>query len=88
MKGATFGGMHKHMPDDYNYPKVLARKELDYHLSKLQDVNFKNRAKSTDLFNSHKVVYDVMDHIKAKEAPPRKKNQVEMGIHDVPFRPS
>ena len=80
--------MHAHLPDDYNYPKVLARKELDYHLSKLQDVNFKNRAKSTDLFNTDKVVYDVMDHIKAKEPAPRKKNQMELGIHDKPFQPS
>lgn len=36
--GATFKKMSDEfpaMPDDYNYPKVIARKELDYHLSKL-----------------------------------------------------
>ena len=35
MQQASFGGMAEHMPDDYNAPKKLARKELDYHLSKL-----------------------------------------------------
>jgi len=87
-KGATFGGMREHMADDYNHPRVLARKELDYHLSKLQDVNFRNRAKSTDVFNHAKDVYDIKDHIKSKPVPERKKNQVELGIHDKPFFPS
>merc|ERR1711990_1262137 len=40
MPGASFGGMAEHVPDDYNAPKKLARKELDYHLSKLQEQNF------------------------------------------------
>jgi len=43
------------MADDYNYPKALARKELDYHLMKLVAVSekpFKNRAKGTDHFNT------------------------------------
>jgi len=34
-KQASFGGMAGHLPDDFNAPKKLARKELDYHLSKL-----------------------------------------------------
>lgn len=37
MKQASFGGLAAHMPDDFNAPKKLARKELDYHLSKLQE---------------------------------------------------
>jgi len=34
-KQASFGGLAAHMADDYNAPKKLARKELDYHISKL-----------------------------------------------------
>jgi len=37
-------------------------------------VNFKNRAKSTDLFNSNKDVYDIKEDIKARPLPPKKKN--------------
>jgi hypothetical protein len=51
-------------------------------------VNFRNRARSTDVFNAPKDVYDVMDHIKAKPTPPRKQNQVETGMQDKPFYPS
>lgn len=89
-KGATFGGMAEHMADDYNYPKVISRKELDYHLSKLQDVPFKNRARRTPNgnFNSDLQVYDQKPEIKAKPAPERKKNQCELGIHDKPFFPA
>lgn len=51
MKQASFGGMATHMHDDFNAPKKLARKELDYHLSKLQEKNFSNRVHPVPLFN-------------------------------------
>lgn len=35
MKNAQFNKLVEHMEEDYNAPKKLARKELDYHLSKL-----------------------------------------------------
>lgn len=57
-KGACFAPQVEHMPDDYNYPKKLARKELDYHLSKLQEVNFKNRVTPLPYFNNARQVYD------------------------------
>lgn len=88
LKGATFGGMAEHVPDDYNYPKKLARKELDYHMSKLQEVAFKNRVTPLPYFNKHKEIYDIKDHIKARPPPPKKQNHVEAGIHDKHFFPS
>jgi phosphoglycerol transferase MdoB-like AlkP superfamily enzyme len=47
-------------------------------------------AKKTDLFNKHKDVYNHWEQDKMKEKPAatRKKNQVEMGIHDKSFFPS
>jgi len=33
-------------------------------------------------------VYDQKPEIKAKPAPERKKNQMELGIHDKPFFPA
>ena len=36
----SFGGPTPHMVDDYNNPKILAHKELEYHWSKLQDKPF------------------------------------------------
>jgi len=80
------------LPDDYNYPKKLARKELDYHLSKLQDVNFKNRAAHLPYFNKSRQVYDHMadgyTHPGVEVKKERAKNQVELGIHDKPFFPA
>lgn len=35
MKNAQFSALVPHMAEDYNAPKAIARKELEYHLSKL-----------------------------------------------------
>ena len=35
MKNAQFAPLVPHMAEDYNAPKAIARKELEYHLSKL-----------------------------------------------------
>jgi hypothetical protein len=35
MKNAQFSVLVPHMAEDYNAPKAIARKELEYHLSKL-----------------------------------------------------
>lgn len=58
--------MADHMADDYNAPKKLARKELDYHLSKLQEANFSQRVRPMGLFNPSKVVFDLKPEIQPK----------------------
>lgn len=85
MKGASFGGMAEHLPDDYNAAKKLARKELDYHLSKLQEANFSQRVKPMGLFNPHKVVYDLKVEIPHRKVNVREPTKAE---HDKPFKPS
>jgi len=59
------------MHDDFNAPKKLARKELDYHLSKLQEKNFSNRVKPQPLFNAHQHVYDLKTEIKPNQKKAR-----------------
>jgi len=85
MPKASFGGMAEHLPDDYNAPKKLARKELDYHLSKLQEANFSQRARPKALFNSNQSVYDLKTEIPARKVVVREPTKAE---HDKPFRPS
>jgi hypothetical protein len=90
-KQASFGGMADHMADDYNAPKKLARKELDYHLNKLvtahDSKNFSNKVHPLyeGLFNRAKDVYDLKTEIKARNIVVRKPTEAE---HDKPFKPS
>jgi hypothetical protein len=53
-KLASFGGMAKHLADDYNFPKKLAWKELQLHNSKLQDKPFSHAVKLRGDFNPSK----------------------------------
>ena len=41
----TFGGPIPYKEDDYNYKKVLLRKELEYHRSKVQEKPWSQNAK-------------------------------------------
>lgn len=34
-KNTSFGGILQHMPDDFNYPKIVATKELEEHKATL-----------------------------------------------------
>jgi len=75
------------MPEDYNAPKALARKELEYHLSKLQDKPFSQKVKLRGEFNHHKDVYKSMG-VPLNRTPPKKRPEVGE-IHDgKAFKPS
>ena len=62
-------------------------KEREYHLSKLQDKPFSQRAKTLNngVFNQPKGIYDVMPEMKEKPAVIREVNKVE---HERAFKPS
>ena len=83
----SFGGPTPHMVDDYNNPKILAHKELEYHWSKLQDKPFSQQAKKLNngVFNQPKDIYDIRDDIKESPKAVREVNKVE---HERPFKPS
>ena len=91
MPNAQFQKIVPHMPDDFNAPKILARKELDYHLTKLETVGggkpFSQRAKLIGNFNKDKEVFSWMSDARIRTPP---KRQPVMGeIHDGKnFRPS
>ena len=77
--------MASHKPDDYNAPKILARKELQYHLSKLQETNFSQRVRPRGLFNKDQDVYDINVDVKK---PVKEVRPITMAEHDKPFYPS
>lgn len=84
-KLTTFGGMIQHLPDDYDAKKKLTAKEREYHLSKIQEKPFSQRAKHTETFNKPKEVYAEDPPI-----PPKKVKQPEPlpELHDKPFKPA
>lgn len=87
MKNAQFQKIVEHKSDDYNAPKAIARKELDYHLSKLQDKPFSNKVKLRGNFNHDKEVYEWKADARLRTPP--KKKPVMGEIHDGKnFRPS
>jgi hypothetical protein len=84
-KGTTFGGPIPYMPDDYYAAKKEAQKDLEYHLSKLQEKPFSQKAKHTEFFNNFRQVYEENPPIPPRQPapePPRPQ------IHDHPFKPT
>lgn len=53
-KQTTFSGVIPYLPDGYDAAKEIAKKEHEYHLSKVQDKPFNPRAKVKHVFNSNK----------------------------------
>ena len=45
------------MPDDYNYPKTLAKKEFEEAKKLMQEKPFSQRAKTIGVFNKNLQVY-------------------------------
>jgi hypothetical protein len=45
------------MPDDYNYPRIVARKEFEAAKLLLQEKPFSHRVRSTEYFNKGKIVF-------------------------------
>lgn len=52
-----FGGNIPYMEDDYNIKKKIAKDDLDYHNSKIQDKAFRPLVGKVDHFFSHKKMY-------------------------------
>jgi hypothetical protein len=81
----SFGGQIPYMPDEYDVAKEIAHEERQYHLSKLQDKPFSQRAKTKGIFNTHKNVYG-----EDRPIPHRVTHQREVTKydHDKAFKPS
>jgi hypothetical protein len=84
-KQVYFGGSVPYIEDDYNRPKEFARKDADYHRSKVQEAPFRQRVGKIDKFNTDKAVLGEDVPIPPKAAPAAKAPLME---HDRPFRPS
>ena len=80
-----FNKFPEHLPDDYNYPKKVARKEMEDGKKLEQDKPFSQRAKHTALFNKDKDIYDVRTDIPAK---PRKQEAPPPMVQEVAFKPA
>ena len=82
-KGVTLGGKIEYIADDYNIKKKIATEEREYHMSKVQDAPFSQRARKKDLFWSHKQTYMEDPPVPAREVP---KKEVEAYDHDRAMR--
>lgn len=82
-----FNRQPEHIPDDYNYPKKLARDEMKAGKEKEQDKPFSQRAKDVGhgLFNPNKETYDLRTDIPAK---PRKKDMPPPMEQEGAWKPS
>ena len=84
-KNTSFGGIIPYIPDEYDAGKEIAKEERQYHLSKLQDKQFSQRAKTKGIFNTSKAVYGEDRPIPEKIIHVREVTKYD---HDKPFRPS
>ena len=68
-----FTGPVEHLPDDYNYPKKLATKEMEEAKKLEQEKPFSQRARTWGGFNKVKDVYgtDVQFPEKPPKTPPK-----------------
>lgn len=84
-KNTSFSGPIPYIEDDFDAKKKIAAKEREYHLSKLQDKPFSQKAKHTEMFNSYKQVY-----MEDPPIPARKPVVKEEGepLHDKAFKPA
>ena len=71
--------------DKYGIEAEIAKKEREYHLSKLQDKPFCQRAKHTEVFNTSKQVMAEEPRIPEKKT---KELDLHPAEHDRAFRPS
>lgn len=53
-RGTSFGGKVEYMTDDYDAKKKIAAEERQYHLTKVQEKPFSQRAKHTEYFSTHR----------------------------------
>jgi hypothetical protein len=91
-KNVLIGEKIPYIEDDYNAKKLLAKKDMEYHHSMVQEKPFSQKAKHTDMFNSFRQVYEENPMIPARKVAvvpelPEGAEKPE-ALHDKPFRPS
>lgn len=74
-----------HLPDEFDYGKVIAKKEHDIAKAKEQEKPFSQRVPSLTVFSKAKLVYGEDVHLPPK--PPAAKLKPEI-THDMPFKPA
>ena len=82
-----------YIEDDYNAAKKLAKKDLEYHHSMVQEKPFSQKAKHTDFFNGHRQVYEENPRVPARKVEanaviPEGEEGYIAPLHDKPFKPS
>jgi hypothetical protein len=91
-KNVLIGEKIPYIEDDYNIKKKLAKKEMEYHHSMVQEKPFSQKAKHTDSFNTNRQVYEENPMIPARKPAPvaelAEGAEKPEPLHDKPFRPS
>lgn len=92
-KNVFIGEKIPYIEDDYNIAKKLAKKDMEYHHSMVQEKPFSQKAKHTDMFNSFRQVYEENPKIPARKMPEpvvelNKDGEPKEPLHDKPFKPS
>lgn len=90
-KNVLIGEKIPYIEDDYNIAKKLAKKDMEYHHSMVQEKPFSQKAKHTDMFNSMRQVYEENPMIPARKVVEKvvvEGAEPEAPLHDKPFKPS
>lgn len=88
-KNVLIGEKIPYIEDDYNIAKKLAKKELEYHHSMVQEKPFSQKARHTEFFNNHRKVYEENPRIPERKKPePPAQEEGKEPLHDKPFKPS
>lgn len=77
-----------HLPDDYNYPKTLALKEMKEAKKLEQEKPFSQKAKQIGVFASDKAIYGEDVPIPARKPKPEMKPPMEQEVAFKPAKPA
>lgn len=85
-KSVSFNKFQYMDGDKYDIARTLAKQEREYHMTKIQEKQFSQRAKHTDTFNTHKQILEENPPIAERK---KKEEQEREDIHEgKAFKPA
>jgi len=87
-KQTSFTPQPAHMPDDYDYAREMARKEMAEGKAHEQEKPFSQAAKQRYVFSTNKDIYDIRPDIPAKKPRRESPPPMEQEVSWKPAKPS
>lgn len=83
--GVTFGETFEHLPEPYDRPKDLKKKERIESHAKMPDRPFRPTGNMPQVLNKDEDVYNIHEEVKKTV---KKQSPVKYASHDAPFKPT